>query len=189
MALLSSILACKTCEPELSASALGANPILSLNTNCQVLIIGQAPGKQAHINNKPFTDASGKRLRQWLGLSESSFYSEAISIIPMAFCYPGKAQSGDKAPDKRCALKWHHKVMKEINPQMTLLLGQYSQQAYLPNHQSVTENCRNWQKYAPLQWPLPHPSPRNQAWLKHNPWFELELLPNLRTQIAQLLNL
>ncbi|GAC15961.1 uracil-DNA glycosylase family protein [Aliiglaciecola lipolytica] len=157
------------------------NPIIQGSVNSQIVIIGQAPGLSAHLTTLPWNDASGKRLRTWLGMNESNFYNpEKVAIVPMGFCYPGKSKSGDLPPIKRCAEIWQHRLLASISPKITLLIGQYAQQYYLQDKFTVTERIKNWESYLPKYIVLPHPSPRNNIWLKKNPWFEQTVLPEVR---------
>jgi uracil-DNA glycosylase len=153
------------------------------------LIIGQAPGIKVHESSIPWNDASGERLREWLGIDRDTFYDEKrVAIVPMGFCYPGKGKSGDLPPRPECAELWHQKVLQSLpNIQMTLLIGQYAQNYYLKNRttKTLTETVMNWQNWAPEFLPLPHPSPRNNIWLKKNPWFEREVIPYIRKHISE----
>ncbi len=179
--------ACRLCETEL---ALGARPVLSLSTTASLLVIGQAPGTKVHASGIPWDDPSGKRLRQWMGVDDETFYdNRRIAIIPMGLCYPGKGKSGDLPPRKECAPLWHEPLLSHLpRRQLTLLIGQYAQKHYLPDApKTLTETVRRWQEFGPDYLPLPHPSPRNQLWLKKNPWFEAEVVPELQRRVASLL--
>ena len=186
--LLSEVRSCTVCEKYLP---LGANPILRAKRVARILVIGQAPGIKVHESGIPWNDASGKRLRQWMNISNEQFYDETkIAIIPMGFCYPGKGKSGDLPPRKECAELWHQKLLKSLpNIKLTLLIGQYAHKYYL-NHTEPTlaETVRAWQKYGPNYFPLPHPSPRNIRWFKKNSWFELKTIPQLRKKVRYALN-
>jgi uracil-DNA glycosylase len=156
------------------------------------MIIGQAPGTRVHETGIPWNDPSGERLRQWLGLDPERFYDQTkIAIVPMGFCYPGREpKGGDKPPRPECAPLWHpplRAALKGIG--LTLLVGLYAQRRYLgPRRKaSLTETVRAWRDYLPEELPLPHPSWRNTAWLKRNPWFEAELVPELQTRVGALL--
>ncbi|WP_416307695.1 uracil-DNA glycosylase family protein [Neptunicella sp. SCSIO 80796] len=184
--LLQQIRKCTLCNDILP---LGANPVIRASTTSKLLVIGQAPGTKVHQSGIPWNDASGVRLRQWLGLTEEQFYDERnIAIMPMGFCYPGRGKSGDLPPSKICAPQWHQTVIDNM-PQieLTLLIGNYAQQYYLQDKLTLTERVRQWQRYLPRYLPLPHPSPRNNIWLKKNPWFETELLKSMRRQINAIL--
>ncbi|NOH35723.1 uracil-DNA glycosylase family protein [Vibrio chagasii] len=184
--LLTEIRKCRACEPHLSH---GANPVIQAHPNARLLIIGQAPGIKVHESSIPWNDASGERLREWLGIDSDTFYDEQkVAIVPMGFCYPGKGKSGDLPPRKECAELWHKKVLQSLpNVQMTLLIGQYAQNYYLKERatKTLTETVKNWQVWAPEFLPLPHPSPRNNIWLKKNPWFESEVIPYIRKHISE----
>lgn len=189
-ALLDKIKACRTCE---GALELGPRPVLRARETARLLIIGQAPGTRVHETGVPWNDASGERLRAWMGVDRATFYDERrIAIVPMGFCYPGRdAQGGDRPPRPECALLWHEQVLAHLpSLELILLVGQYAQRRYLDGHVKATlgETVRAWADYGPRFWPLPHPSWRNTAWLKRNPWFEAELLPALRARVARVLD-
>lgn len=153
----------------------------------KILIIGQAPGRKVHETGIPWDDPSGKRLRQWLGVDDETFYNpEIFGILPMGFCYPGTGKSGDLPPRPECAPKWHEPLLKMMpEVKLTLLFGQYAQERYLgkKRQKNLTETVRNWKDYLPDYLPLPHPSPRNQIWVRKNPWFEEEVLPFLKETV------
>ncbi len=186
--LLNQIRACQVCA---SALPLGANPVVQAHSEAKILIIGQAPGTKVHHSSIPWNDASGNRLRAWLDIEKQTFYDpKQIAIMPMGFCYPGRGQSGDLPPRKECAPLWHEALLKHLpNIELTLLIGQYSQNRYLSNKpKTLTETVQNWQAWLPDYLPLPHPSPRNTLWLRKNPWFEEQTVPYLRQQVHQLLS-
>lgn len=186
--LLGDIRACSICLPHLIN---GVNPVLSAHKHSKVAIIGQAPGSVVHKSGIPWDDKSGERLRAWLGTSDAEFYDEEkVALIPMGFCYPGKGKSGDLPPRAECAPQWHETLfdqMKEL--QLIILIGTYAQSYYLKEKRSktLTETVRNYEKYLPKCLPLPHPSPRNNIWLRKNEWFEIEVIPLLRERIQQVL--
>ena len=186
-ALLSEVRACRTCEHDLP---LGPRPIVRAGTASRILIVGQAPSASVHASGVPWDDASGERLRDWLGIDAATFHDEAqVSIIPMGFCYPGRGGGGDKPPRRECAPLWQSRLLEKLpNIELTLLIGQYAQRHYLAGRSksSLTETVRAWREYAPSLFPLPHPSPRNQAWLKHHPWFQDEVVPALRERVTSL---
>ena len=168
---------CKLCLPHLVD---GVNPVFVIHPKAKILIIGQAPGRKVHESGKPWADASGKRLMNWLGISPEEFYDPSLcSILPMGFCFPGSKKSGDLAPRPECAPLWH-KPMINMMPdiELTLLIGKYAQNYYLDidKKQTLTETVRNWRSHSPKYIPMPHPSPRNNIWLRKNPWFEKEVI-------------
>ena len=187
--LLEQVSKCVICEPELP---LGARPVIQFNANARILIAGQAPGVKVHETGVPFNDASGKRLRNWLGVSDDEFYdAQNFAILPMGFCYPGKGKSGDRPPRKECAIAGREKLLAQLNNvELTIILGKYAQAYHLPHTKQLplTELVKSWRDYWPKYLPLPHPSPRNNIWLKKNPWFEEQVLPELSSQIRSLLN-
>ncbi|MCB0520179.1 MAG: uracil-DNA glycosylase family protein [Lewinellaceae bacterium] len=169
----------------------GVNPVFTVHPKAKILIIGQAPGWKVHETGIPWDDASGKRLRHWLGVDDATFYNpEIFALLPMGFCYPGTGKSGDLPPRPECAPLWHDVLIKlMIDIQLTLLFGQYSQERYLKEKRgkTLTETVRNWKEYLPAYLPLPHPSPRNQIWEKRNPWFGEEVLPFLKKKAREVL--
>ncbi|MBQ4850364.1 uracil-DNA glycosylase family protein [Pseudoalteromonas sp. MMG012] len=179
MTIFDDIKKCRICHDTLQ---LGANPVVQGNESARILIAGQAPSKTVHQTNKPFNDASGTRLRAWLNVTERTFYDPSLfAIVPMAFCYPGKGSSGDLPPPPICAKTWRSQLLKQFSQvKLTIVIGQYAQQYHFPNFTSVTEQTSIWQSLLPSMIALPHPSPRNQHWLKKNPWFSNELLPELQ---------
>lgn len=183
--LLDAIRACRLCE---AALPLGPRPVLQVGADARVLIVGQAPGQRVHESGIPFNDASGIRLRNWLGVEREAFYDpSAFAIMPMGFCYPGRGVSGDLPPRPECARTWHPRLMPHLQGvRLTLLVGHYAQAWFLGElrRRTLTDTVRDWRAYQPRYFPLPHPSPRNQLWLRANPWFEGEVLPELRAQVA-----
>ncbi|RZF90315.1 uracil-DNA glycosylase family protein [Pseudoalteromonas sp. CO302Y] len=186
--LIEQVSKCVICEPHLP---LGAHPVIQFNSNARILIAGQAPGVKVHQTGKPFNDASGDRLRKWLNVSTDEFYDEqSFAILPMGFCYPGKGKSGDLPPRKECAIAWREKLLAQLNNiQLTIVLGKYAQAYHLPQTKKLplTELVKSWRDYWPSHLPLPHPSPRNNIWLKKNPWFEQQVLPELGTKVRSIL--
>lgn len=164
--------------------------MVSAGASARLLIIGQAPGRKVHETGIPWNDPSGDRLRDWLQIGRDQFYDQnQIAIMPMGFCFPGTGKSGDLPPRPECAPKWHPALLEALpNIQLTLLIGQYAQAAYLPNKpKTLTETVQRWRDWAPSYFALPHPSPRNQLWLKKNPWFTEQVLPELHLRVLQLL--
>lgn len=152
-----------------------------------MLLIGQAPGTRVHESGVPWDDPSGDRLRFWLGVSKETFYDpDVVAIIPMGFCYPGKGKSGDLPPRPECAPAWHQQILSLLpSVQLTILIGSYAQKYYLGKQAvTLTETVRSWRELPAHLLPLPHPSPRNNIWLRRNPWFELEVLPELKTRVS-----
>ncbi|WP_028869870.1 uracil-DNA glycosylase family protein [Psychromonas arctica] len=185
--LLTEVRSCTICEPLLKD---GVRPVLQVNKHAKILIAGQAPGSKVHATGIPFDDPSGDRLRAWMGIDKDTFYnSRKIAILPMAFCYPGKGKSGDLPPPPICAETWRHKLLEAMpDIQLTLVIGQYALAWHLKNREkNLTETVRNWAVYGDQVMPLPHPSPRNNIWLKKNPWFEAEVLTVLKSRVDKIL--
>ena len=184
--LLARVRACKACE-----LPLGPRPILSASPTARLLITSQAPGRRAHEAGRTFADASGDRLRDWLGLPPELFYdSTRVAIIPMGMCYPGTQEGGgDLLPEARCSETWHGPLLSRLSQvRLTLLVGRLAQVHYLPDPRgSMSEAVAYWRDYLPTHLPLPHPSWRTLGWARRNPWFEAELLPELRVRIAEVL--
>jgi uracil-DNA glycosylase len=187
--LLGEVRACAICAPDLPH---GTRPVVQLHPKARLLIAGQAPGRKVHESGTPFDDASGERLREWMGVTRDVFYDpKRVAILPMGFCYPGTGKSGDLPPRPECAPAWREALLHRLrNLDVTLVIGQYAQAYHLnlKKKTSLTENVRNWREYWPSKVPLPHPSPRNNIWLRKNPWFETDLLPELRGRIADVLS-
>lgn len=183
--LLERIRACRLCEGRLP---LEPRPVLRARASARLLIVGQAPGLRVHESGIPWNDASGIRLRGWLGLEREAFYDEAkIAIVPMGFCYPGRGESGDLPPRPECAAAWHARLLPQLPAvRLRLLIGHYAQAHYLgaARGRTLTDTVRAFRDYLPGTLPLPHPSPRNQLWFRSNPWFEQELVPVLREHVA-----
>lgn len=189
--LLSQVQSCRECEPYLPH---GVRPVLQFSSQAKILIAGQAPGNKVHQSGVPFDDASGERLRQWMGVNSQQFYDDSqIAILPMGFCFPGTDRSGDLPPRKECAAKWRAPLLAAMpNIQLTLVIGKYAQHYHLDatvcgKNASVTDAVSAWRDFFPTQIPLPHPSPRNNIWLKRNSWFASELLPVLKSRINDVL--
>jgi len=200
-ALLSEIRACRICIEAPCRAPLPhePRPVLRGTPRARIVVCGQAPGTRVHASGIPFTDPSGDRLRAWLGVSNDAFYDEdRFAIVPMGFCFPGLDKNGGDLPPRReCAAAWRQKVFSSLpHVEIVLAVGQYAQRWHLGKRVkgSLTETVRHWRALVaetdagPRIWPLPHPSWRNNAWLAKNPWFEVELLPALREEIAAVLD-
>lgn len=185
--ILREVRACTACAD----LPLGPNPILQLDPRARILIAGQAPGVRAHNAGIPFDDPSGDRLRDWMGVDREMFYDASrIAILPMGLCYPGTGKGGDLPPRPLCAETWREKLLAQLpNVELTLVIGAYALDWHLPDAScgNVTNLVQDWRNHWPTRLPLPHPSPRNNRWLKTNPWFEADVLPHLKQRIAQLL--
>jgi uracil-DNA glycosylase len=185
--LLTEVRGCTICAPHLPH---GVRPVLQIHPQARVLIAGQAPGRKVHESGVPFDDASGERLRDWLGVTRDVFYDpKQIAILPMGFCFPGTGTSGDLPPRPECAPAWRVQLLGRLrNLQLTLLVGQYAQAFHLAEKPaSLTDTVKSWRTYWPDVMPIPHPSPRNNIWISRNPWFETELLPSLRARVSEVL--
>lgn len=184
--LLRDVRACTVCAAHLP---LGPRPVVRASVDARVLIVGQAPGARVHASGIPWDDASGKRLRQWLGVDDATFYDETrIALVPMGFCYPGKGRSGDNPPRPECAPLWFERLRSAMpRIELTVLIGQYAQRHVLGarRHASLTETVAAWREHGPSIVALPHPSPRNVAWFKRHPWFDDEIVPMLRERVAE----
>jgi uracil-DNA glycosylase len=192
--LVADIRACRICRDEPVGKPLPhePRPVLQVSAKARICIIGQAPGTRVHASGRPFTDRSGDRLRDWLGVTSDEFYDTSkFSIVPMGFCFPGlDAKGGDLPPRRECAARWHDPLFALLpGVELTVLVGQYSQRRYLGGRVrgTLTETVANWRDYAPAAIPLPHPSWSNTGWLKKNPWFESDVLPLLRSRVRDLI--
>jgi uracil-DNA glycosylase len=185
-ALLAEIRGCRRCAGLLP---LGPRPVVQARPGARLLIVGQAPGTRVHATGIPWNDPSGERLRLWLGIGRDRFYDDpAIAIMPMGFCYPGKGRSGDLPPRPECAPAWHGPLLRHMpGLRLVLLIGAYAQRHYLGGSMALTETVRAWRSVPEPFFPLPHPSPRNVAWFKRNPWFEAETVADLRARVSGLL--
>lgn len=183
------IASCTHCAATLP---LGPRPVTVLRPDARILIIGQAPGTKVHETGIPWNDPSGDRLRDWLQIDRETFYtSSRLAIMPMGFCYPGRADSGgDNPPRPECAPLWHDRA-RALMPAvaLTLLVGSYAQRHYLkrPTKFTMTQTVEKYADFLPEYWPLPHPSWRTTGWQKRNPWFERDVLPALREQVHALM--
>lgn len=169
----------------------GIDPLYAAAADSRIVIIGQAPGRVAQETRTPWNDKSGDRLREWMGIDRDAFYDpHRVAVIPMDFYYPGKGRSSDLPPRKDFAQKWHPQLLKLMpDVQLTVLVGAYAMRRYLKLKASdpITEVVRDWRSYLPRYFPLVHPSPRNQIWMKKNPWFEKEAVVALQDAIAHAL--
>ncbi|MFK7963584.1 MAG: uracil-DNA glycosylase family protein [Burkholderiaceae bacterium] len=180
---MTDVRACKLCADKLEH---GVRPVLQAHSHATILIAGQAPGARVHESGVPFDDPSGDRLREWMGVSREIFYDAAkVAILPMGFCYPGTGRSGDKPPMPICAKTWRTPLLQALpNLKLTLVIGQYAQKWHLDRMQAnLTLTVKDWASYGKAVLPLPHPSPRNNIWLKRNPWFEQDVLPALKQRV------
>ncbi len=192
MTLQEEISKCCLCADRFAATATrhSPRPVVWFNAAPRILIAGQAPGMRVHETGKPFDDRSGDRLRDWLGLSSDQFYDRlSVAVVPMAFCFPGyNAAGSDLPPPKICGATWHERVMAELGEvPLTLLVGGYAHRWHLGGKAGVTETVSCWRDHAPRVFPLPHPSWRNTGWIKKNPWFEADLLPELQRTVKDVL--
>ncbi|MBT4098112.1 MAG: uracil-DNA glycosylase family protein [Gemmatimonadetes bacterium] len=182
--LLADVRACTICKDDLP---LGPRPVVQLHPQAKILIAGQAPGSKVHASGIPFDDPSGKRLREWLGVPRETFYDpKQIAILPMGFCFPGTGTSGDLPPRPECEPAWREQLLAKLRHiDVTLVLGQYAQAYHFgDSKQTLTDLVKDWRSHWPELVPLPHPSPRNNRWLRNNPWFEKELVPALQKRVA-----
>jgi uracil-DNA glycosylase len=178
--------ACTHCAGHLPE---GPRPVIQISPSARILIAGHAPGRKVHVSGIPFADASGDRLRDWMDVSEAVFYDASkVALLPMGFCYPGTGKSGDNPPRPECADKWRTELLAQMpDIRLTLVIGAYAHKWHLgkDREKSLTQTVQNVQKYVEKGIiPLPHPSPRNNIWLKKNPWFESEVLPVLRCAVV-----
>jgi len=184
---LREIRACRLCA---AALAHEPRPVLQADVRARVLVAGQAPGRKVHASGLPFDDVSGDRLREWMGVDRAAFYDpECFAIVPMGFCYPGTGSAGDLPPRPECAPAWRDGLMRLLpRIELTLAIGGYAHAYHLPSpRRSVTETVAAWRDTWPAVVPMPHPSPRNQLWLRRNPWFVEEVVPRARERIHRLL--
>lgn len=186
--MLKAVRACRHCAARLPH---GPRPIVQAGTGARLLIVGQAPGARVHASGIAWDDASGDRLRDWLQVDKATFHDpQRVAIVPMGYCYPGKGASGDLPPRRECAQLWLDRLLASLPAiELTLLVGQYAQRHFLGAQAGagVGATVAKFARFAPRYLPLPHPSPRNIAWFKRNPWFESALLPSLRSRLRGLL--
>ena len=192
------IKACRICVEKPIGKPLPhePRPVAVLSSNAKLMIIGQAPGTRVHASGKPFTDPSGDRLRDWMGIDEATFYNpDKLAIAPMGFCFPGlDSKGGDLPPRKECSPHWQHQVLQAMpQVELILLIGMYAQKFHMKENtaKTLTDTVKNWRSVYnesanPKLLPLPHPSWRNSGWLKKNLWFSSDVLPELRKEVARL---
>ena len=186
-ALLVAVRDCRVCEAHLP---LGPRPVLQAAASARILVVGQAPGLRVHVTGIPWNDASGDRLRAWMGIDRATFHDASrIAIVPIGYCYPGRGAGGDLPPRRECAKLWlEHLLGRMPRIELTLLIGSHAQRHFLGGERkrSLAHTAAAWREYAPQFIPLPHPSPRNQPWFKRHPWFERDVLPSLRARVQAL---
>jgi uracil-DNA glycosylase len=202
-AAIEAIRACRLCveRPDGPPLPHEPRPVLRVSATARLLVAGQAPGARVHRSGVPFADPSGDRLRAWMGVDEATFYDAArVAVVPMGFCFPGLDASGSDLPPRReCRKRWHDELFAALGGfEVVLAIGRYAQDYHLarlghamPNGASVAETVARWREFAdarPRIFPLPHPSWRNSGWLKRHPWFEAELLPELRREVGRVLH-
>lgn len=184
--LLEEIKSCTICK-----DFIEPRPVLTAHKKSRIVIIGQAPGSVVHRTGIPWNDKSGDNLRNWLEVEKDDFYNtDLFAIIPMGFCYPGKGKTGDLPPRKECAQHWHNQLMSKMpNVQLILLIGKYAQDYYLKEnaHKNLTQTVKHFDEFLPNYFVLPHPSPRNNIWMKKNEWFKSDVLPSLKHEINKIL--
>lgn len=179
--------ACTACAPVLP---LGPRPLVRARSSARILVIGQAPGRIAHETGKPWNDQSGQRLRHWMGISDEDFYDDSVTaIMPMGFCFPGTGASGDMAPRPECAPLWHDRIIRSLKSiELTVCAGMYAMARYRTRpYTSMTEAAADYLNQLPGLILLPHPSGRNNLWLRRNPWFEAKAVPALRRRVREVL--
>ena len=187
--LLAQIKNCEVCKAHLIH---GVNPVVSANVNSKILLISQAPGRVVHNSGIHWSDRSGDTLRNWLDVDPETFYNnENFAIMPMGFCFPGSAKTGDLPPRKECAPIWHQKLLDQMpNIELTILIGLYAQRRYLGKNgmSTLTANVNHFEEYLPEYFPLPHPSGRNNIWMAKNSWFPEVVLPQLKKVVHSIIN-
>jgi uracil-DNA glycosylase len=186
-ALLAAVRGCAICED----LPLGPSPLVQVDRRARILIAGQAPGRLTHVKGIPFDDPSGNRLRDWMGIDRETFYDPArIAIVPMGFCYPGTGKGGDLPPRGECAPAWRSQLLERLDRiELTLVIGQYANAWHLGARRgaTLTDTVADWRTNWPELLPLPHPSPRNNRWLKKNHWFGDDILPHLKARVRKIL--
>ncbi|ATF40668.1 uracil-DNA glycosylase family protein [Weissella paramesenteroides] len=179
-------------EQNQSYTERGIGPVYQVGPDVRILIIGQAPGAKVEQTGIPFNDQSGDRLREWMGITSDEFYNSGkVGNLPLDFYFPGKGKSGDLPPRKGFAEKWHPKMLADM-PKVSLiiLVGAYAQRFYLPikKSETMTAVIKRSQEFEPKFMPIVHPSPRNNIWLRKNPWFEADIVPRLQARVRELMN-
>lgn len=186
--MLDDIAACTLCRDHLPH---GPRPVVQAGTGAKILVAGQAPGRKVHESGVPFDDASGRRLRDWMGVTEEEFYDrKLVAVVPMGFCYPGRGSSGDLPPRPECAPKWRAPLLAKLRRiELVLVIGRYAADYHLPEsgRDTLQTVVKSWRRFWPERIPLPHPSPRNTIWLRRNPWFERDVVPALRARVGEIL--
>jgi uracil-DNA glycosylase len=185
--LLRDVRACTICAEHLP---LGPRPIVQLHPDACILIVGQAPGRKVHLSGQPFADASGLRLREWMGITPEEFYDpHRVAIVPIGLCFPGSGPSGDLPPRPECAPAWHERLVAALRRvELSVIVGKYAMDVHLPTKAgSVASRVLAWREHWPDTVPLPHPSWHNNLWLTRNPWFEAELVPQLQSRVRSVL--
>ncbi len=185
--LLSEVRACSACDGKLP---FAPRPVLQASSSARLLIAGQAPGSRVQQSGVPFSDASGERLREWMGVTPDQFYdARLVAIVPMGLCYPGRGKNADNPPRPECAPLWRDKLLAQMpSVQLTLLIGIHAQEAALAPGRMI-DRVRRFEDFLPNYFPLPHPSWRSGAWMRRNPWFEADVLPRLRAEVAAALQM
>lgn len=187
-AVVHAIRACRHCAAQLPHEP---RPVVWVQADARILVVGQAPGRRVHETGLPWNDPSGDRLRDWMGLDRDRFYDKRnVAVAAMGFCYPGAVNGADLPPRPECAPLWRPRLLPLLtNVRLTLLVGQYAQRYHLGRDakRTLSETVRAWRDYPQSLLPLPHPSWRNSAWLKRNPWFEADVLPTLRRRVGEAL--
>lgn len=185
VAIMEQLSSCDHCASQLP---LGPRPIFQLHPDARILIASQAPGRIAHESGVPFEDPSGRRLRSWMGVDRDVFYDPAkVAILPMAACYPGKGDGGDLPPLAECAPRWRDRVLEQLTGlRLILVIGRHAQQWHLGiGTEPIASVVARWRDFPERYFPLPHPSPRNNQWLRSHSWFETEVVPQLRRRVQE----
>lgn len=183
--LITAIEQCRICAAQLPNEP---NPVFSAWPTAQLVIIGQAPGRLAHLSSTPWNDKSGERLREWLTMTDETFYDKQhVALIPMGFCFPGYRNNADAPPRKECAPAWHHQLLQHMRLRLTVLVGSYAQRYYLPQYKTLTQAIKDCDVENDNTLVLPHPSGRNNLWLAKNTWFAEQTLPALQKRIRSAL--